>query len=45
MDKHTIEFYRRFFLQKTNKKCKENQGRNALYISEYDVTYTEFKAL
>ena len=38
-------YYRRLFLLKSNKKCKENQGWHVLYIRGYDVTYAECKTL
>ena len=45
MVKNTMKLCRRFLLYKTNKKCKENQGWDILYIRGSDVTYSEFKAL
>ena len=45
MAKNTIKFYRRCFLYKTNKKCKENQGWHVLYICGCDVSYAEFETL
>ena len=37
MGKNTIKLHG-FFLHKTNKKCKESQGRNVLCIRGYEVT-------
>lgn len=36
----------KFSLNRTNKKkCRENQGRNDLYIHKYVIIYTKFKTL
>ena len=43
--KNTIKLYRKSFLHKTNKKYKEKQGWNILYIRRYDVCYAKFITL
>ena len=42
MVKNTIKLYRRLFLHKTNKKCKEIQGKMFCTFG-CDVSYAEFK--
>ena len=42
MVKNTIKLYRRLFLHKTNKKCKEIQGK-MFCTFRCDVSYAEFK--
>ena len=43
MVKNIIKLYKRFFIHKTNKKCKKH--RHVLYIHGYDITYAGFKTL